>query len=281
MLVIRKPQRADLSLEDLVRSGTISRGMAGLFAQCVSGRANILVTGSIGAGATSLLGALAAAGSTEDRVVVLQEDDELIFNQPHTISILLGDTAEENARAVQAAARARPDRLVVGAFAGPVAAEVVDAMGDGVDGVLAASRAPTLRQAIARITADLAATRVGLTVETAREWLASSFDLAIEIARLRDGRHRVLRVAELAVENNVIVAKDVFAFAVERTAAGGAVEGSFHASGLVPALVEDLAARGVAIDTSIFKRHSAPGAGPRAPLREDAADAASRGVQPK
>lgn len=256
MVVIRKPQRADLTLEDLVRSGTISRAMAGLFAQCVEARANLLVTGAVGAGATSLLGALAAAGSTTDRVVVLQEDDELIFNQPHTISILLGETPEEGARAVQAAARIRPDRLVIGAFAGSVAAEVVDAMGDGVDGVLAAARAPTLRQAAARLTADLAATKPGLTPDIAREWLASAFDLVIEIARLRDGRHRVLRVAELEMDGSRITARDIFTFVVERTAAGGAVEGTFHPTGVVPGIVEDLAARGIQIDASIFKRHN-------------------------
>jgi pilus assembly protein CpaF len=256
VVVIRKPQRADLTLEDLVRSGTISRAMAGLFAQCVEARANLLVTGAVGAGATSLLSALAAAGSTNDRVVVLQEDDELIFNQPHTISILLGETPEEGARAVQAAARIHPDRLVIGAFAGSVAAEVVDAMGDGVDGVLAAARAPTLRQAAARLTADLAATKPGVTPDIAREWLASAFDLVIEIARLRDGRHRVLRVAELEMDGSRITVRDIFTFAVERTAAGGAVEGTFHPTGVIPGIVEDLAARGIQIDASIFKRHN-------------------------
>jgi pilus assembly protein CpaF len=254
MIILRKPQRADLSLEDLVRSGTISRAMAGLLQQCVAARANILVTGAIGAGATSLIGALAGAGSTEDRVIVLQEDDEIIFNQPHTISILLGETPEENERAVQAAARAHPDRLVVGAFAGRVAAEVVDAMGDGVDGVLAASRAPTLRQATARLSADLAATRVGISVETAREWLASAFDLVIEIARLRDGRHRVLRVGELTTEGGGLSVRDIFTFALERTAAGGALEGTFHPTGHVPGLVEDLAARGIHVDPALFRR---------------------------
>src|SRR5439155_10536096 len=81
MLVIRKPQRAELTLEDMVRSGTISRAMAGLLGQCIEARANILVTGAASDGGTSLLGALAAAGSTTDRVVVLQQDDELVFNQ--------------------------------------------------------------------------------------------------------------------------------------------------------------------------------------------------------
>ena len=255
MVVIRKPQRADLTLEDLVRSGTISRAMAGLFTHCVAARANILVTGAVGAGTTTLIGALAGAGSTDDRVIVLQEDDELIFNQPHTISILLGDTPAEGARAVPAAARVRPDRLVVGAFSGPAAAELVDAMGDGVDGVIAGARAPTLRQAVLRLTADIAATKPGVVPEVAREWLTSVFDLAIEIARLRDGRHRVLRVSELAIEGSRVALRDIFTFAVERTAAGGAIEGSFHPTGVVPGIIEDLAARGVPVDPSIFRRH--------------------------
>jgi pilus assembly protein CpaF len=255
MLAIRKPQRADATLEDLVRSGTISRAMAGLLAQCVEARANILVTGAVSAGTAALLSALSSAGSPADRVIVLEDDDELIFNQPHTVPILLGDPSKESAAAVQAAARMRPDRLIVGSFAGPLAAHVVDAMSDGVDGVLAAARAPTLRQATARLTADIAAAKAGLSPELARERLASAFNLAIEVARLRDGRHRVLRIAELAIEGSALQIRDIFTFAVERTAAGGALEGSFHPTGVVPVIVDDLAARGVSIDTTIFKRH--------------------------
>jgi pilus assembly protein CpaF len=156
---------------------------------------------------------------------------------------------------VQAAARVRPDRLVVGAFAGPVAAELVDAMGDGVDGVLAGARAATLRQAVLRLTADVAATKPGMVPEVAREWLTSVFDLAIEIARLRDGRYRVLRVSELGIDGSRIVLRDVFTFNVERTAAGGAIEGTFSPTGYVPGIIEDLAARGVTVDPGIFRRH--------------------------
>ncbi|WP_437627540.1 ATPase, T2SS/T4P/T4SS family [Sorangium sp. So ce1151] len=255
-LVIRKPQRPDVTLEDLVRNGTISRAMAGLLTQCVLGRGNLLVTGTRDAGTSWLLGALAAAAQPDDRFVVLQDEDELVLDQPNTLSIALGSTTAERTRAVQSAARIRPERLVVSSFAGHVAAEVVDAIGGGMDGVLAAARAPTLRQAVTRLPADIAATRPGITPETAREWLASSFDLAIEIALLRDGRHRVLRIAELAVENGQIAIRDVFTFVVERTAAGGALEGTFHASGLVPDIVEDLQSRGVTVDTSTsFRRN--------------------------
>lgn len=255
MLVLRRPQRAFASLDDLVRAGTISRAMATLFTHAVQGRANILVTGAVQSGASSVLGALAGAGSLDDRLVVLQEDDELVFNQPHTISMFLGDTAVEGARAVRAAIRVRPDRLVVGAFAGHVVGEVVDAIGDGLDGVLAAARAPSLRHLVARLPADLTASRAGLVLDTAREWLASSFDLVVEVARLPDGRTRVMRVAEFALEpGSPLGLRDVFEFSVDRTAAGGTVEGSFHATGVVPRLAEDLVARGVQLDASIFKR---------------------------
>ncbi|WP_437493119.1 ATPase, T2SS/T4P/T4SS family [Sorangium sp. So ce1014] len=255
-LVIRKPQRPDVTLEDLVRNGTISRAMAGLLSQCVLGRGNLLVTGTRDAGTGWLLGALAAAAQPDDRFVVLQDEDELALDQPNTLSIALGSTTAERTRAVQAAVRIRPERVVVSSFSGHVAAEIVDAIGGGMDGVLAAARAPTLRQAVTRLPADIAATRPGITPEAAREWLASSFDLAIEIALLRDGRHRVLRMAELAVENGQIAIRDVFTFVVERTAAGGALEGTFHPSGLVPDIVEDLQSRGLTVDTSTsFRRN--------------------------
>lgn len=257
MVTLRKPQRADQTLDDLVRAGAVSRVVASFLGQAVAARANLLITGAVGSGATTLLGALAAAGSTEDRVVVLQEDDEIVFNQPHTVSILLGDTAEHGARAVRAAVRARPDRLVIGAFAGHIVTEVVDAVGDGIEGVMAAARAPTLRHLAARLPADIAATRGGIALDVAREWLAASFDLVVEVAKLRDGRVRVLRVAELVheprQEGGQLVVKDVFAFVVERMAAGGTVEGSFVATGHVPRVAEDLAQRGAALDPALFK----------------------------
>lgn len=259
LVVIRRPQRADQTLDDLVRAGTISRAMAGLLASAVAGRANILVTGTHEAGAVTVLGALAAAGSTDDRVAALQEDDELVFNQPHTVQLLLGDSVQESARAVEIAVRMRADRVVVGTFAGAVAADLVDAIGDGMDGVLAAARCPTLRHAATRLPADLAATRPGLPVETAREWLASAFDLVLEVGRLRDGRSRVLRLGELAVERHQIVVRDVFVFTIERTAAGGALDGSFHATGHVPAVADDLVARGLPVDSSSFRRHAPKG----------------------
>jgi pilus assembly protein CpaF len=94
----------------------------------------------------------------------------------------------------------------------------------------------------------------GITLVTAQERIASAFDLAIELARLRDGRHRITRLAELRVEGSTLHVQDIFSFNVERTAAGGAVEGSFHPSGTVPSVVQQLSARGMLIDRTLFRR---------------------------
>jgi pilus assembly protein CpaF len=255
VVVLRKPTRADASLEELVRSGTVSRAMATFLGHCVSARASILIAGPRGGGAPLLLGALASAGNPDDRVVTLTRDDEIVLDHPHAVSILLGETAEDGARAVRAAAQLAPDRLVVAAFGGRVAADVSDAMGDGVDGVIAAAQAPSLRQAVLRLTSDIAAARPGLSPEVAREQLVSMFDVVIEIARLRDGRLRVLRVGELDVEGGRAVVRDLFTFTVERTAAGGSVEGTFAPTELVPRVAVDFEARGVTVDSALFRRH--------------------------
>jgi pilus assembly protein CpaF len=77
----------------------------------------------------------------------------------------------------------------------------------------------------------------------------------VEVARLRDDRVRVLRIVELTgVTGDEITMQDIFTFIPDRTAAGGAVEGIFSASGNVPQVVEAMRARGENLDSSLFSR---------------------------
>jgi pilus assembly protein CpaF len=257
-VVLRKPQRAEnATIEELVRSGLISRVVATLLQQCMAGRANVLVTGAAGSGHAMLLAALAQTSTAEERVVALQDEDEIALDIASMLSLPLPLAPAEGARVARAAMQMRPDRLVVSALHGAVAAEVILGLGEGGSSLLAGARAPTLRHALARLTTQLVASKPGLDVVSARESLASSFDLVLEVARLRDGRARLVRLAELAVEGSALVTRDIFTFTIERTAAAGAIEGSLHPTGTAPMLVEDLAVRGVAVDPAIFRR--APG----------------------
>jgi pilus assembly protein CpaF len=252
-LVIKKRRHAEAGLDDLVRSGTVSRAMATFLRTCSTGRANLLLVGPTD-GTALLLSALASAGQPTDRIVALQAIDELWGLEPEPVSMRLTDAPDEAAKLVRAAAKLRPDRLVINPMAGQAAAAMLGTISEGCEGVLAAVSAPSLRHALDRLVSDLMASKPGLTLDAARSWLSGSFELAVEIATLRDGRHRVLRIAELVVSEAALVGRDVFTFVVERTAVGGAVEGSFLATGIVPRIAEDLAARGGPLDSAVFRR---------------------------
>jgi pilus assembly protein CpaF len=252
VLVVRKRRRVESSLEDLVRSGALSRPMATFLESCIMARANVLVAGAGASTVASMLSALASAGPAGDRVAVLGDGEEISVGQAHVVSLVLLDANAHGAETVHAAARLRSDRLIVGSLAGGVAAATIDAIADGAEGVLAGIGAPSIRQALARVTSQIALARPGVDLDAAREAVGESFDVAVEAVRLPDGRLRVLRVAELSgVDAKTISVRDLFTLSAEGAAGG---DGAFVASGVTPRFVNDFAARGIKLDPGLFKR---------------------------
>lgn len=245
---IRKRRRIETSLEELTRSSSMSKPMAQFLEACVTARTNILVSGNT---PLPVLSALAATGGSGERVVVVQDVEEIGVGNAHAASLSLGDTYRLGEECVRAAAKLRADRMIITQLAGGVAAATVDAMAEGNDGVLAALSAPTLRQGLGRLVAQLVLHRPGLSLEGMREVVGEAFDIAIETSSLPDGRLRVTRIAELGgADAKGIVVRDLFVFSPDTS--GG--DGSFSATGVVPRLANELAARGMKLDPSLFKR---------------------------
>lgn len=240
------------SIEDLVRNGVMSRAIATFLTQVVAARRNILVAGPPGSGVGVFVGALASASSAGERVLVVQEPGSPAPMIPNASMLMIGSS--DRAREIMGAAcRVRPDRLIAPSLGGEAAAQLLDAIAGGAEGVVAGVRAATLRLAVARLAAEAA--RFGTGIDPARELVSASFDVLVEYARLRDGRPRVLRVSEpTGVEAGAVSMRDLFVFSFERTASGGAMEGSFHATGVIPAVAEDLAARGLSLEPGLFRK---------------------------
>jgi len=248
-LIIRKRRRLETSLEDYVRLGGLSRAMATFLDNCLTARANVLVCGSNPQAVTSFLSALAASAPAGERVAVLQQVEELVLPQAHVLSLALPDSRARGEEAVRVASKIRPDRTVVSGMAGNVAAAMLEAISEGSEGVLATTLAPSLRQGLSRVVAQVLLTRPGMSVEAARECVSESFDVVIEVAPLSDGRHRVVRIAELGgTDGKGIVARDIF------LATGEGDGSSFAATGVVPRVVGEFAQRGVKVDPNLFKR---------------------------
>jgi pilus assembly protein CpaF len=151
------------------------------------------------------------------------------------------------------AARLPNARLLVELSSGALVSSTMEAVADGADGLIGLCVAPSLSRGLTRLVASL--TSEGVSSPAARETLSSSFELCVEVARLRDGRYRVLKVAEMvgaSAEN--VHTQDVFTFVSDRTAAGGSIEGSFVPSGAVPHVAEVLRSRGIVLESAMFSR---------------------------
>lgn len=254
LLMLRKPRRVALSLEDLVRRGTISRAMATFLQQCVAARINLLVVGASGEGVASVLSAL-CSGAADGRVLSIQEFEDVLFQGGAATRLGLPNGSEDAVRMLRMAAAVPGGRLLVELSSREISAALVEVIGEGADGVVASTRAHNLRRALARLPADVVAARSAMNIDAAREWVASSFDIALEVSKLRDGRQRVLRVSEITgTSEREIQTQDIFTFVIERTAAGGSIEGTFNSSGVVPRVADEMRARGISLETSLFTR---------------------------
>jgi pilus assembly protein CpaF len=249
-LTIRKQVRAEVSLEDHVRAGVLSRAMASLLEGCITARANVLVVASGAGVATSMLAALAFVVPAGERIALLADSDEIHVGHTFLTRIALGDRASGGEDAVRAASRLRPDRLVVASLNGPAAIATVDAVSEGSEGVIAALSAPSLRHGLARLAAQVGLARPGTSLEVAREAVAETFDVAVEVVRTVDGRLRVTRLAELTGSDAAgVIVRDLF-----HSSADGTGDAGFVATGATPRFMHDFAARGVKLDSALFRR---------------------------
>src|SRR5690606_22415841 len=192
LLVLRRPRRVAGSLDALVRRGTVSRAMATFLNYCVSCRINILVVGAADDGASTVMSALCGAASRE-RIVTRAEDDDFAPEAATRLS-LSGEV--DASRALQIAAAIPEGRLALQLSSPAIALAALEAMGHGASGVLASLASSDLRRALIRLPADICALRPGMSLQAASAWVQGSFDVLVEVARLRDGRPRTLRVAE-------------------------------------------------------------------------------------
>jgi len=250
-VLIRKVERLSLSLDELVRRGVISRAIATFFRHCLVGRVNVLVVGGHDGSAEQLLSALVGSQGDARSVWI---GDGVVGQSEVAVDFGLG-TVTEARRALTVKAGIPGVRFAARLATPEVTAAVTEMVASGVDGVLALRHATSIKRALMRLSAEIAAARPGLGIRAARELLAGAYDVVVEVARLRDERVRVLRIVELTgVAADEIELQDIFTFLPDRTAAGGAVEGTFNPSGTVPQVVEAMRARGENLDSSLFSR---------------------------
>jgi len=252
MMTLRRTRRASHSLEELVRRGTISRAMATFLLQCLQARVNLLVVGPRDGGTRVVLGALSLAHNDGSPVWISSSESAPLANMTRVDPTL---SVERLRHAIRVSSQVPGARLVAELSSFMLASAVLESIGDGADGVVASRIAPSLARGLSRLSAELLVGSPLLTATATRDWVASSFDIAVEVAQLPDGRYRVLRIAEIrGISGDAIQTTDIFTFVADRSVTGGVVEGSFVPSGNIPEVVETMRTRGVELESALFSR---------------------------
>ncbi|SJZ95430.1 CpaF family protein [Consotaella salsifontis] len=238
-LTIRKFKRDKLTLDQLVRFGSISPEGATLLQIIGRVRCNVVISGGTGSGKTTLLNCLTRYIDADERIVTCEDSAELQLQQPHVVRLetrppnIEGEGEITMRQLVKNCLRMRPERIIVGEVRGPEVFDLLQAMNTGHDGSMGTIHSNSPRECLKRMESMIAMGGFSLPAQTVREIIVGSVDVIIQAARLRDGSRRITHITEVVgMEGDVITTQDLFVYDILGEDAGGKIIGQHRSTGI-------------------------------------------------
>jgi pilus assembly protein CpaF len=248
-----------LRVENLIHLGTITPAIAEVLKAIVRGRLNFLISGGTGSGKTTFLNILSGFIPADERIVTIEDAAELQLQQPHVVRLetrpanVEGKGEIKQRDLVKNSLRMRPERVILGEVRGDEAFDMLQAMNTGHDGSLATIHANSPRDALARLENMVAMTGLDLPARMVQAQIASAINVIIQVARLEDGRRRLISMQEIqGMEGEVITMSEIFTFERRGLDESGNVVGALRATGVIPDFYDKLVRRGIAPAMSVF-----------------------------
>lgn len=204
---LRRHGQIDATLARLVQLGTVDPELAGFLSAAVRGRCNIIVTGGVNAGKTTLLRALASEIPPGERIATLETEYELYLHDlPGHPDVIAFEAREPNSEGaggitvhdlVAHALRHNPRRILVGEVRRDEIMPMLEAMNSGQDGSMCTLHANSPSEAFDRVL--ILGLRGGLALaERAIHILVGmAVDLIVHVRRGYDGTRTVRYVSEV------------------------------------------------------------------------------------
>ena len=219
ILTIRRFPQDPITMNDLLRFGSITEEVAEFLGKCVRAGLNIFISGGTGSGKTTFLNVLSDCIDPGERVITIEDNAELqIRHVPNLVQMEARNANVEGCRPIsireliRASLRMRPDRIVVGEVRGPEAIDMIQAMNTGHDGSMSTGHANSARDMLARLE-TMILMGMELPIPAIRGQLASGIDVIVHLGRLRDRSRKLLEVAEvMGMESGQIVLSTLYRF---------------------------------------------------------------------
>jgi len=265
---IRRFFKETLTMARLMEFGSLTPDAAETLEAMVVAKLNIVVAGGTGSGKTSMLNALTAYIPEGERVIVIEDSQEIQPQREHVLQLEARAADNKGRGAVsirdlfRATLRMRPDRLVVGEIRGGEALDLIQAMTSGHGGCLTTLHATYPRDTLSRLETMCMMSDIDMPLVAMRIQLASGVNAVVQVGRLRDGSRKVTHITEILgfdVDKGQYVTQDIYARRFEGMGQDGQIISEFEPTGIVPECVPQLREHGVDFPASVY--HAAQQAG--------------------
>lgn len=201
-LTIRRFPKESITMEQLVKMGSVSREAADFLEKLVKAGYNILVSGGTSSGKTTFLNALSGFIPKAQRVITIEDSAELqLQNLPNLVRMETRNANVEGCREItirdliKTSLRMRPDRIIVGEVRGWEALDMLQSVNVGHCGMTTV-HANSVRDVVGRLE-TMVLMGMEIPINAIRKQIASGFDIMVHLGRVRDGSRHVLEIAEL------------------------------------------------------------------------------------
>ena len=219
-MTIRKFSKDPMTVEKLIRYGSITQEIADNLEMLVKAKYNIFICGGTGSGKTTFLNAVSNFIPKDERVITIEDSAELQIKGVENLVSL--ETRNANAAGVgeisirdliKSSLRMRPERIVVGEVRGGEALDMLQAMNTGHDGSLSTGHANSTKDMLSRLETMVLQGAAGLPLEAIRQQIASAVDIIIHLSRLRDKSRKTMEITEVVgYEDGQIVLNPLYVF---------------------------------------------------------------------
>lgn len=220
IVTIRKFSKTPMTVEMLLKYGSLTREAAAFLEKLVRAKYNIFISGGTGSGKTTFLNALSNFIPRDERIITIEDSAELQIKNIENLVNLETRNANTSGRGeisirdlIRSALRMRPERIVVGEVRGAEALDMLQAMNTGHDGSLSTGHANSTRDMLSRLETMVLQGNDGLPLPAIRQQISSALDIIIHLSRLRDKSRRTMEITEvLGYENGEIQLNPLFVF---------------------------------------------------------------------
>ena len=238
IVTIRRFPDQPITMEDLVRFGSVSEEVCEWLGSLVKAKYNIFISGGTGSGKTTFLNALSDYIPKEERIITIEDSAELQIRNLRNLVRM--ETRNENVEGcreitirdlIKTSLRMRPDRIIVGEVRGGEAFDMMQCLNTGHDGSMSTGHANSSRDMLSRLE-NMILMGIEIPLEAIRQQIASGIDIIVHLGRLRDKSRKVLEIVEVqGYENGKIVLNPLYRFEEEGETGGGKILGALRKKG--------------------------------------------------